>query len=628
MAAPPVLLIDDNQTFGQQVVAAFADVGLQAHWVPRGADAIAYLESQLGSGLPASLLCVVDLVRPASAGRAFLAQLHGPLQVELVARGCVPTSLALVPVIGNFHDLPDGVEVQVKPIFPSQVVATGRRLLGLAPAVSGRPLSGSLPALVPSPATGSPRPSTPGLAAAPADATIQVETVEDLLDFGPSDTVLMPLTTLTGSATEAASPASASSATTADVASASRPASANMEELARSLSLGGSDPALSAVPAATPEALAAPAPRPRTRPQFPALSPTGSPLSVADAAAERAEPPTASSDPSDIHTIPFSRATPLAFPIHRSSAEAAPPGPGRSEIAQASAALLAAATPPSPSSQLGPAPMASGRSGAVALSGDLALIPLIDVVSLLAQVRKTGVLSVSAGSGADALPTGSGIRIELFFRAGRVDGAYSYGLPTLRLGRFLLALTALRGRDLDEAEGDRARQSGDEDSRLLGQRLLRSGLLRDGELRQALSQQCAELLYEALSMSCGRFVFTDSCVEDLPRRVREPALGGGLSLDSEALLLEGYRRLRERLQLGRDLEEGAVYLSTVSGSGPLSRLGLSEVESAVLLLCNGRLSVGDIARESQLSPTVVGRALSRLQSLRLCRRRLPALLAG
>lgn len=587
MAAPPVLLIDDNQTFGQQVVAAFADVGLQAHWVARAAEATAFLEAQLADGLPASLLCVVDLVRPASGGRPFLAQLHGPLQVELVARGCVPTSLALVPVIGSFQDLPDGVEVQVKPIFPSQVVATGRRLLGLAPAVSGRPLSGATPSSGMG-ARLTPAGPTPAL----ADATIQVETVEDLMDFGPSDTVLMPLTTLPGAA-----PTSAGTA------------SANMEELARSLSLGGSDPALNAV---APPATDAAAPRPRTRPQFPALSSGRAPAT----------------DPSDIHTIPFSRALPAA--LHSAGlgdVDGASRAPGLSAtagIAQASAALAGAVASPPASSPS----MSMGRSGAVAISGDLALIPLLDVVSLLAQARKTGVLCVSAGGGNEPAESGPGIRIELFFRGGRLDGGQGLGLPTLRIGRFLLALTGLRGRDLDDAEAERARQSGDDESRLLGQRLLRSGLLRAEELSQALTQQCAELLYEALSLSCGRFLFLDLRADDLPRRVSDATLGGGLGLDTEALLLEGHRRLRERLQGGRDVEEGAVYLSTVSGSGPLSRLGLSDVESAVLLLCNGRLSVAEIARESQLALPVVSRALSRLQSLRLCRRRLPALLAG
>ena len=597
MAAPPVLLIDDNQTFGQQVVAAFADVGLQAHWVARAADAIAFLEAERRGGLPAALLCVVDLVRPASGGRAFLTQLHGPLQVELLAAGCTPTSLALVPVIGSFHDLPDGVEVQVKPIFPSQVVGTGRRLLGLAPAVSGRPLSGSMPAISAGPATGgAPRLTPQGSAPAVADATIQVETVEELLDFGPSDTVLMPLTSL------GVTPPGA--------------ASANMEELARALSLGGSDPALSAVTSAPDEA-ARPAPRPRTRPQFPAISRSG---------AESDDSPLASVDPSDVHTIPFPRPLPTNF---GSSSPAAPSeargGPGLSEIAQASAALMGGASLPSSRS---PSPPAVARSSAVALSGDLALIPLIDVVSLLSGVRKTGVLSVLGGASGEAPEAASGLRIELYFRGGRLDGAQGHGLPTLRIGRFLLALTGLRGRDLDDAEADRGRSGGDEDSRLLGQRLLRAGLLRGEELNQALSQQCAELLYEALSLSCGRFVFTDCRAEDLPRRMREPVLGGALSLDTEALLLEGYRRLRERLQVGRDIEEGAVYLSLVSGSGPLSRLGLSDVESAVLLLCDGRLSLSEIARESRLALPTVSRALTRLQSLRLCRRRIPALLAG
>ena len=198
---------------------------------------------------------------------------------------------------------------------------------------------------------------------------------------------------------------------------------------------------------------------------------------------------------------------------------------------------------------------AVARSSAVALSGDLALIPLIDVVSLLSGCARPACSASLVAQTAKRPRRRAACASSSTSAADVSTGRRGHGLPTLRIGRFLLALTGLRGRDLDDAEADRGRSGGDEDSRLLGQRLLRAGLLRGEELNQALSQQCAELLYEALSLSCGRFVFTDCRAEDLPRRMREPVLGGALSLDTEALLLEGYRRLRERLQVGRDIEE-------------------------------------------------------------------------
>ncbi|MBL9007344.1 MAG: DUF4388 domain-containing protein [Myxococcales bacterium] len=619
MATPQVLLIDDNQTFGQQVVAAFSEVGLPAVWAARAGDAIALLERMLteASGPPASLLCVVDLVRPASGGRVFLGHLHGSLQALLVARGCQPTCLALVPVIGSFHDLPEGVEVQVKPIFPSQVVATGRRLLGLSPAVSGRPLSGAAMGPASGAAAASsprvPTSSSPGLRlggdagrSSPviSDSTIQLDTVEELSDFGPSDTVLTPLV----------NPASLG-------LPGVPPPTSNMEELARSLSLGGSDPALVSVAAAmvgtadsvvTPDAESAPtksSARPRTKPQFTALSPLPAP---------------GAGDPSDMHTIPFSRTMPLPLAMPAAAASGPYAAFSVEPAAQDRAALRSA-------------PMTSPQETATAeaLRGDLGVIPLVDIVSLLARQRQTGRLRIVApasdaapsGDVRAALPKADEVDIEIFLRAGRVDFAQVVGLPALRLGSSILAVAALQGRDLDEASSPRAAAT-EPDDNLLGQRLVRSGLLRPDELRQALGRQCSEILRFAMGLVAGRFAFLPCRDVEFPRRARDSALGGALALDAEALALAGYRTLRDRLHALREHEEGAVYLSTVTGSGPLSRLGLSDAEVAVLMLCNGRLTAADLARESHLPLSDVLLALGRLQSLRLCRRRLPALLAS
>ena len=48
----------------------------------------------------------------------------------------------------------------------------------------------------------------------------------------------------------------------------------------------------------------------------------------------------------------------------------------------------------------------------------------------------------------------------------------------------------------------------------------------------------------------------------------------------------------------------------------------------MIVLCNGRNSVGEIAKQSRLALLDVSRTLGRLLSLRLCRRRLPVVLAS
>jgi hypothetical protein len=268
-----------------------------------------------------------------------------------------------------------------------------------------------------------------------------------------------------------------------------------------------------------------------------------------------------------------------------------------------------------------------------ALTGSLAAVPIIDVLSMLARQGQTGVLRVIAAS--STAP--SGRRFELVLRRGQLEQVVASGLPAYRLGRFVLELETLRQPELDAVAAARGRRSsppGDEGDgetgvpmdaeRLLGGRLVAAGLLTGEELRQALQRQSVELFYQALRLPSGRFVYTRTRV--LPRWAVEPELGAGLGLDIEALLLEGARRAADWYQLDLDSSEGAVYVSTVESQQ--APLGLSPAESAVLLLCNGRHSVGEIAKQSRLPLHEVARILGRLQSLRLCRRRLPAVLAS
>lgn len=72
MVAHRVLLIDDNQIFGSQVVAAFADADISATWVTRSSAALPLLSSEATR----PELIIVDLVRPASAGRWLIDHLH------------------------------------------------------------------------------------------------------------------------------------------------------------------------------------------------------------------------------------------------------------------------------------------------------------------------------------------------------------------------------------------------------------------------------------------------------------------------------------------------------------------------------------------------------------------------
>lgn len=557
MPAQRVLVVDENQTFCNQVVAAFSEAGIDARGSARGNEAL-----MLAASFRPDVV-VVDLVRPGSEGRWLLGRLcaqNDEAPVALVPRAV----LALAPVAGDYSGLPDGVEVMVKPIFPSQVVASARRLLGplSGHALATGPLSGGRPprplVKTPSSLLPPPLPRSGGLLASERLAIEHtappggrpLDPFDDDSDFGPADTLLAP--------------------------------AASINELARSMAL-------------IPDS----APRPRPR--------TGATAAISSEVGEATMP-----------LVEFNLRGEVPAGLE-SGARPRPSTPARP-----------------PTSGLGLSPSAGDRE---ALAGGLAAVPIIDVLSMLARQCQTGILRVVSAASAGAV----GRQFELVLKGGQLEQAVALGLPSLRLGRFVLELETLRQPELDAvdaARGKRSRPFGEEDEdeadvatgipmdteELLGGRLVAAGLLSRDELRQALHRQTVELLYEALRLPSGRFTFTRT--RELPRWAVEPDSGAALGLDVEALLLEGARRADAWYQLDLDTTEGAVYVSTLGPEQELRQLGLSQAECAVLLLCNGRNSVGEIAKQSRLALLDVSRTLGRLLSLRLCRRRLPAVLAS
>lgn len=513
MPDPRIVVVDDNQRFCEQVVAAFAEVSLSAQGFSRGSEALPVISCQHPE------LLVVDLLRPGSEGRWLLEQvfsphaIHGPLAV-----------LALVGVTDDLSILPDGVDALVRPVFPRQVVASAQRLLPGQSVRSGRlqaTLRG-LPAIVESQAVH----SVPAARSGPVPIAVQDKITArqeaDLSAFDVEDSDFEPGETLLA------------------------------------------------------------------------------PESIAALAKEMMRPQT-----DDVALLSSSDLLAIDEDLVAGE-EDTQPRDGLRLSRSPSVKVQAAAT-----------------QGEEVLSGDLSVMPLLEVIDLLAQKRHSGILTVTA----------SGRQVVVYFLDGLIAQATAQGLPSLRLGRFLLELDGpLRQPEIDAVAAQLQARSGplaasgeSSPDSLLGLRLLRAGLLRREDLWQALSRQTCELICEALRMPSGRFVFART--RQLPPSVLSDELGGALQLDPTHVLLEGQRRMDDWNRFEQDVSEGAIYVSHGSATSELLRFGLSQSELTVLGLCNGRASVADIARESRLPLTEVSRTLSRLLALRLLRRRLPALLA-
>jgi len=176
------------------------------------------------------------------------------------------------------------------------------------------------------------------------------------------------------------------------------------------------------------------------------------------------------------------------------------------------------------------------------LYGDLAVVPLPEVLQLLNLQGQTGVLEVSVN---DA-------RFEVHFKKGRLLCMRGRNVRAVnRLGQYFLLLGALTKEQLQEALDDFDGQQP------LGTFLLGRGLIKDTDLRAAVRAQAEDLMYEMLRMERGVFGLRreEGLIEDLPF--------SGFSVDE--LLFDGLRRVDEQstieqhvpspdvvLQVGRD----------------------------------------------------------------------------
>jgi len=185
--------------------------------------------------------------------------------------------------------------------------------------------------------------------------------------------------------------------------------------------------------------------------------------------------------------------------------------PGRFQLARAAPDLLLAVRLPEGEAQV--------QIGRIAFCGDLDGMPFADVVMMLAQGRRSGLLDVITGNA----------HRSLVFAAGDVVAASS-NQNGERLGEVALQLGLIAREDLA------ALLSGPAAGRRVGQRLVDRGLLDREGLARALREQITRVFEAILVRPVGTFFFRDHPVAPEAAEV---------SVGAQALLLDGLRRLDE-----------------------------------------------------------------------------------
>ncbi|MDI1443093.1 DUF4388 domain-containing protein [Polyangium sp. 6x1] len=212
-----------------------------------------------------------------------------------------------------------------------------------------------------------------------------------------------------------------------------------------------------------------------------------------------------------------------------------------------------------------------------AMSGDLSVVALAEILQILGMQRQTGVLHV----------TNNRTSITISMRQGQIDFVQSRGATEeYRLGRYFLEKGALSRDQLDALLADLRGTN-----KLLGEEVVARGIVTREELVDILTKQSSELIFDMLRWPYGRFSFTKE-------PFRPEADMAKLTLGVSALVLEGFRRVDEWR-----LMEGTIHFDQVPVIDQFALEGLSpgqlaRPERLVLDAVNGQRTVSEVVKES------------------------------
>jgi len=215
-----------------------------------------------------------------------------------------------------------------------------------------------------------------------------------------------------------------------------------------------------------------------------------------------------------------------------------------------------------------------------AMSGDLAAVPLAEMLQVLAMQRQTGVLHV----------TNNRSSVTISVRQGQVDFVQARGSSDeYRLGRYFIEKGVLTREQLDDLLAELRGTS-----KLLGEELVNRHIVTREELLDSLAKQCSELIYDMLRWPYGRFSFTKE-------PFRPEADMAHLELNVSGLVLEGFRRVDEWRLMESSINFDQVPVVDAMALQNLAPDQLKRTEKLVLEAVDGKRSVREIIQHTAVS---------------------------
>ncbi|MGH9458671.1 MAG: DUF4388 domain-containing protein [Thermoanaerobaculia bacterium] len=229
----------------------------------------------------------------------------------------------------------------------------------------------------------------------------------------------------------------------------------------------------------------------------------------------------------------------------------------------------------------------------LAIQGDVAVVPVADVLTFLAMIRRTGKLVFRQGE----------LDRTIYWNRGEIVFATSSSREHT-LGQFLL-----RNGKITEEQYRESRERMTPDTRH-GKVLVQMGAISPKELWWGVKNQVLEIIYSLFTWDEGEFAFYE-----IDEQLRERIL---LSLNTSSIIMEGIRRLDE----GAMIDERVTSLDTVYARVPgaeaqLPSLDLSEEEMELFHEIDGVRSVRELLRGSALTEFEARRILYQLVAGRL-----------
>lgn len=233
-------------------------------------------------------------------------------------------------------------------------------------------------------------------------------------------------------------------------------------------------------------------------------------------------------------------------------------------------------------------------SGIAAFAGSASAISSGDIIQLITQSNKTGMLDLSEENK----------RAAVYLKDGFVSFARLWGgSEEFLLGRYLLKEELVTKDTLERITSQKGIKT------LLGERLIKTGLISREELTTVLEKQTTEIVYEILRWDNAMYTFH-------PDIISPAAEASKLKISADELLMEGFRRIDEWRLIEKKILDFNMVVTKTGMASEMSE-GLSSQEALVLDFVDGNRTISDIIRTTKMASFDICKIIYQLISMKI-----------